>query len=166
VTNELTITIQGLNWDDIEQASFYEGEVQVRDLLKLIGQELTVHLLRSKEVEAPRLEVGGETYYCKAASPGHYQTLYGEVVVSRHLYQTSAGGTTLCPLERNCQLSFSSATPLLAEVVSFKLASAAAGEVAQDLAKSQEQNFKLADAEAQRCRGMISKEPAQRPRKY
>jgi len=136
VTNELTITIQGLNWDDIEQASFYEGEVQVRDLLKLIGQELTVHLLRSKEVEAPRLEVGGETYYCKAASPGHYQTLYGEVVVSRHLYQTSAGGTTLCPLERNCQLSFSSATPLLAEVVSFKLASAAAGEVAQDLAKS------------------------------
>ncbi len=43
VTNELTITIQGLNWDDIEQASFYEGEVQVRDLLKVIGQELTVH---------------------------------------------------------------------------------------------------------------------------
>jgi hypothetical protein len=36
----------------------------------------------------------------------------------------------------------------------------------QDLAKSQEQNFKLADAEAQRCRGMISKEPAKKPRKY
>jgi hypothetical protein len=136
VTNELTITIQGLNWDDIEQASFYEGEVQVRDLLKVIGQELTVHLLRSKAVDAPTLEREGKTYYRKDTSPGHYQTLYGEVVLSRHLYQTSAGGATLCPLELHCQLSFGSATPLLTEVVSFKLASAPAGEVAQDLAKS------------------------------
>jgi hypothetical protein len=44
LTNEVTITIQGLNWADIEQASFYEGEVQVRELLNLIGQELTGHL--------------------------------------------------------------------------------------------------------------------------
>jgi hypothetical protein len=136
VTHELTITIQGLNWDDIQQASFYEGEVQVRGLLQLIGQELTVHLLRSKAMDAPTLEGKGKTYYRKDASPGHYQTLYGEVVISRHLYQTSAGGATLCPLERNCQLSFGTATPLLTEVVSFKLASAPAGEVVQDLAKS------------------------------
>jgi hypothetical protein len=135
VTNELTITIEGLNWDDLGQASFYEGEVQVRDLLQLIGQELTVHLLRRKAVEAPTLEWEGQTYYRKDASPGHYQTLYGEVGLSRHLYQSSAGGATLCPLEVNCQLSFGSATPLLAEVVSFKLASAPAGEVAQALAK-------------------------------
>jgi len=136
VTNELTITIQGLNWEDTQQASFYQGELQVRDLLKLIGQELTMQLLRSKEVDTPTLEVGGETYYRKEASLGHYQTLYGEVVISRHRYQTNAGGATLCPLELNCQLSFGAATPLLAEVVSFKLASAPAGEVAQDLVKS------------------------------
>ncbi len=134
VTNELPITIQGLNWDDSEQASFYEGEVQVRDLLKRVGQELTVHLLRSKAMEAPPLEWEGKTYYRKDAAPGHYQTLYGEVVLSRHLYQTSAGGATLCPLERNCQLSCGAATPLRAEVVSFKLASAPAGEVAQERA--------------------------------
>jgi hypothetical protein len=132
----LTITIQGLKWDEIEQASFYEGEVQVRDLLKLIGQELTLRLLRSKAVDAPTLEREGKTYYRKDASPGHYQTLYGEVVLSRHLSQSSAGGATLCPLELYCQLSFGSATPLLTEVVSFKLASASASEVAQDLAKS------------------------------
>jgi hypothetical protein len=136
MTHELTITIQGLNWQDVEQASFYEGEVQVRDLLQLIGQELTLALLRRKAVESPTLDWEGKTYYRKAASPGHYQTLYGEVVLSRHLYQSSAGGPTLCPLGRNCQLRFGSATPLLAEVVSFKLASAPAGEVAQDLAKS------------------------------
>jgi hypothetical protein len=73
VTNALTITIQGLNWEDSEQASFYGGEGQVRDLLKLLGQELTVHLLRRKAVEVPTLTVGGKTYYRKAPSLGHYQ---------------------------------------------------------------------------------------------
>ena len=82
VTHELTITIEGLNWEDIEQASFYEGEVQVRELLKLIGQELTLHLLRSKAVDAPTLTVEGKTYYRKDASLGHYHTLYGEVGIS------------------------------------------------------------------------------------
>jgi hypothetical protein len=137
VTNEVTITIQGLNWEDLQQASFYAGEVQVRELLKVIGQELTFQLLRSKDVNTPTLQREGQTYYRKAATLGHYQTLHGEVALSRHCYQTSAGGATLCPLERTCQLSFGSATPLLAEVVSFKLASQTASEAAQDLAKSQ-----------------------------
>ncbi len=35
----------------------------------------------------------------------------------------------------------------------------------RDLASSKEQDFKIADAEAQRCRGMISKEPAATSRK-
>jgi hypothetical protein len=136
-THELTITIQGLNWAEVEQAAFYEGERQVRDLLRHIGQALTAQLLRSKAVDTPTLEWAGTTYYRKAATPGHYQTLYGEVVVSRHCYQSSAGGATLCPLERTCQLRFGAATPLLAEVVSFKLASQTASEVAQDLAHCQ-----------------------------
>jgi len=137
MTNELTITIHDLNWEQRQQASFYAGEVQVRDLLQLIGQELTVELLRSKEVTAPRLEHEGQTYYRKEATLGYYQTPYGEVGVARHLYQSSAGGQTFCPLEWNCQLSFGSATPRLAEVVSFKLASQTAGEVEQDLAQCQ-----------------------------
>jgi hypothetical protein len=137
VTNALTITIEGLNWEELQQASFYAGEVQVRELLKVIGQELTGQLLRRKDVDTPTLHWEGQTYYRKAATRGHYQTLYGEVVLSRHCYQTSAGGATLCPLERACQVRFGSATPLLAEVVSFKLASQTANEVAQDLAKSQ-----------------------------
>jgi hypothetical protein len=136
VTNEVTITIEGLHWDALGQGAFYEGEVQVQALLQLIGQELTVHLLRRKAVDSPTLDWEGQTYYRKAASPGYYHTLYGEIVISRYLYQSSAGGATLCPLEINCQLRFGSATPLLAEVVSFKLASAPAGDVAQDLAKS------------------------------
>lgn len=137
VTNDLTITIQDVDWEKSCHASFYAGEVRVRDLLQVIGQALTRELLGRKDVTAPRVEYGGQTYYRKEATPGHYQTLYGEVGVVRHLYQSSAGGETVCPLERSCQLSFGSATPLLAEVVSFKLASQTAGEVEQDLAKCQ-----------------------------
>lgn len=136
VTNELKITIQELDWEEIQRQDFYQGETAVRDLLKVIGQELTADLLRAKQEAAERLDWEGKIYYRKAASAGHYQTLYGEVVIARHLYQTSAGGETICPLESNCQLNFGSATPLLAEVISFKLAGATAAEVEQDLAKS------------------------------
>jgi hypothetical protein len=136
VATELTLTIRDMNWEEIQNVPFYEGECRVRALLQLLGQELTAPLLQSKDVSAPSLDLEGQTSYRKEASPGHYQTRYGEVVVSRHLYQTSAGGPTSCPLELNCQLSFGSATPLLAEVISFNLASLPAGEVEQDLVKS------------------------------
>jgi hypothetical protein len=136
-TNTVTITLQGLNWEACTQASFYRGEVQVRDALQVIGHAFTRELLRSKDVTTPRIEQDGQTYYRKAATPGQYQTPYGEVVIERHLYQSSAGGRTICPLEQQCQLRFGSATPRLAELLSFKLASQTAREVEQDLAKCQ-----------------------------
>lgn len=136
-TNEVTITLHGLNWEASTQAAFYAGEVQVRDVLQVIGQALTRELFRAKAVTGPAVDYEGQRYYRKAATPGHYQTPYGEVVVERPLYQSSAGGATICPLEQQCQLRFGSATPRLAELVSFKLASQTAREVEQDLAKCQ-----------------------------
>jgi len=143
-TNDLTITIPGVDWKAIEEGDFHKSEMTVRDLINLVGGELTANLMRSRDVEVERLELAGKTYYRKEASAGHYQTLYGEQVVERHLYQTSAGGETLCPLEINCQMIFGSATPLLAEVASFKLASMTAGEAERDLAKSH--GLKLSDS--------------------
>lgn len=137
MTHELTITIQGLSWEACQQAAFYTGEVQVRDVLQMIGRALTRELLQAKDVTTARVEQDGQTYYRKAATPGHYQTPYGEVVVERHLYQSSAGGATICPLEQQCQLRFGSATPRLAEIVSFKLANQTAREVEEDLGRCQ-----------------------------
>jgi hypothetical protein len=143
VTNVMTITIHELNWGEIQGLSFYKGEVTIRDLTNMIAQELTLDLMRTHLVDDPWLILNGETYYRKEASLGHYQTLFGQVSLSRHLYQTSAGGPTICPLEVNCQMRFGSATPMLAEVASFKLASATPGEVETDLAKSH--GLKLSD---------------------
>jgi hypothetical protein len=135
-TNEVTITVQELDWEAVERQSFYEGEGTVQEVLRLAGRELTARLLRCHADAAPQVEVADQIYYRKAASLGHYQTLYGPLALERHLYQTSAGGATICPFEEKCQLQFGAATPLLAEVISFKLASATAREVQHDLAKS------------------------------
>lgn len=135
-TNEVTIRLSELDWEAVERQSFYEGELTVQEVVRVTGQELTARLLRQQVVTAPQIEVAEQLYYRKAASLGHYQTLYGPLALERPLYQTSAGGATICPLEEKCQLQFGSATPLLAEVISFKLASATAREVVADVAKS------------------------------
>ena len=153
MTTELTITIQGANWEAIQGLDFYEGEASVRDLLKVVGQELIADLMTRQQVNLERVNFNEQIYYRKEASTGHYQTLYGEIAVERHLYQTSAGGETICPLEINCQMNFGSATPLLAEVMSFKLASATAGEVEQDLAKSH--GLKLSDSYLREVTGRV-----------
>src|SRR5262245_6486256 len=115
--------------------SFYQSEKQVQRIINHIGKELTREMLQSRDIDAKTIERDGQTWYRKDASTGHDQTLSGEILVSRHLSQTSAGGATRCPLEESCQLSFGAATPMLAEMLSFKVSAMTPGEVAQDLAK-------------------------------
>jgi hypothetical protein len=72
-TNEVTSTIQGLNWEACQQGAFYAGEVQGCDVVQVIGQALTRAVLGAKAVTPPRVEYAGQTYYRKAATPGQYQ---------------------------------------------------------------------------------------------
>jgi hypothetical protein len=133
---QLTITVTGVSWDELQGGSFYQGEQQVQHLVTTVGQELTRQLLVSKVTRPPRLQHAGQSWYRKADSLGHYLTLYGPICVSRPTYQTSSGGDTFCPLEADCQLTFGAATPLLAEILSFKLSALTAREVQQELAKT------------------------------
>jgi hypothetical protein len=135
-TNTLTVTLTEADWQAVRGGSFYQGEVSVQQILNVAGQALTTDLLEQYAVTDERWEQDGQTYYRKEASVGHYQTVQGEVTVSRHLYQTSAGGETVCPLEVKAGFKFGSATPRLAELLAFKVASATPREVAQDLKKS------------------------------
>jgi hypothetical protein len=130
----LTLTVTEADWEHLQQRSFYAGEQAVQPLVTSIGRELVRDLLQSKSVAPPLLEEE-ERWYRKAASIGHYHTLYGEIAVERHLYQRSTGGETRGPLEEVGQLSFASATPLLAEGLSFKGSAMTPNEVAQDVGK-------------------------------
>jgi hypothetical protein len=131
----LTITVTEADWEQTQQRSFYAGEQAVQQLVTAEGQAVVQELLQSKSQGEPTLEHEGQRWYRKAASTGHYHTLYGEVAVERHVYQTRRGGDTRCPLDEEGHLSFASATPLLAEVLSFKVSALTPNDVAPDLAK-------------------------------
>lgn len=57
---------------------------------------------------------------------------YGSVEIPRHVYQTSAGGKTYCPLDVNARIVTSS-TPRFAKIITHKYAGASAREVSEDL---------------------------------
>jgi phenylpyruvate tautomerase PptA (4-oxalocrotonate tautomerase family) len=131
----LTLTLSEVDFEKLALENFYQAEKRVQQIVNQVGQELTREILQSHDVDDQTIERDDQTWYRKEASLGHYQTLYGEVSVARHLYQTSAGGATRCPLEEACGLSFLAATPLLAETLGFKVSALPPGEVAQDLTK-------------------------------
>jgi hypothetical protein len=131
----VTITLSEVNFEKMALESFYQAEKEVQQIVNEIGKEMTLAILRSRDIDDKTIERDGQTWYRKEASTGHYQTLYGEVSLSRYLYQTSAGGATLCPMEEECGLSFLTATPLLAETLSFKVSALTPGEVAKDLTR-------------------------------
>jgi hypothetical protein len=132
---QVTITLSEVNFEKMALGSFYQAEKEVQQIVNDIGKELTRAVLRSRDIDDKTIERDGQTWYRKEASVGHYQTLYVEIAVSRHLYQTSAGGATRCPMEEACGLSFGAATPLLAETLGFKVSALTPGEVAKDLTK-------------------------------
>lgn len=132
-SKRVTITLNEVSIEKMAQESFYQAEKQVQQIVNEIGKELTREIMQSHDLDDKTIEHDGQTWYRKEASAGHYQTIYGKVSVSRHLYQTSAGGATCCPMAEACGLSFEAATPLLAETLSFKVSALTPGEVAQDL---------------------------------
>src|SRR6266542_5686903 len=87
---QVTITLSEIDFEKIALESFYQSEKRVQQIVNNIGKELTREILQSHDINDKTIERDGQTCYRKEASAGHYQTLYGEITVSRHLYQTSA----------------------------------------------------------------------------
>jgi len=61
-----------------------------------------------------------------------YETCFGKAEVKRHVYQSSGGGTTYCPLEERAQL-IEGATPKFAKTLSSKYAHLGVRLVTEDL---------------------------------
>ena len=64
-----------------------------------------------------------------------YQTPYGVAPVDRHVYRSSKGGKTHCPLDRDARVVVSS-TPRFAKLIAHKYAEFGAGRVLGDLAEN------------------------------
>lgn len=59
---QLTICLSEMELEKLTQASFYQAEQAVQQIVNQIGQELTVALLQSRAPTQPLLEPDGQTW--------------------------------------------------------------------------------------------------------
>ena len=109
-----------------------DAEERIGAALNEAGQVATQEALKRFDTDGAALMTGSIKWTSKGQEEKRYQTPYGAVPVARHVYQTSAGGKTYCPLERDARIVVSS-TPRLARMVSYKMAHNPITVVQQDL---------------------------------
>ncbi|MBF0299782.1 MAG: ISKra4 family transposase [Oligoflexia bacterium] len=142
----ISITVQYGN-------SMLENEEKIQAALNKGGVILSEEALKRFDTDGSPIKIGDIKFTSKGVVSKAYQTPYGEVVIGRHVYQTSSGGTTYCPLDDNARIVTTS-TPRFAKIISFKYSDHGSGRVVEDLrisngrevAKSYVQN--VADAVA------------------
>jgi hypothetical protein len=112
-----------------------DSEETIQTALNEAGVLATTAALEQFDTDGSPLEIGSTRWTSKGQEPKTYQTPYGEATVARHVYQTSEGGATFCPLERDARIIITS-TPRFAMQVSSKYADRAGGRVVDDLAQN------------------------------
>jgi hypothetical protein len=112
--------------------SLLATEQAIQQALNEAGLLATTEALQQFDTDGSPLQIGHTRYTSKGQEPKGYQTPYGEAVVARHVYQTSLGGATFCPLERDARIILAS-TPRFAQMVSHKYAEMAGARVVADL---------------------------------
>ena len=123
VTIHVTIPLNG---------PMLEAEEAIQDALNEVGVLAEKENLARFDTDGSPIQVGPVRFTSKGRSPEVYETPYGPVRVERHVYQTSQGGKTYCPMENDARLILN-ATPRWAKVVSYKYASMGADSVVDDL---------------------------------
>lgn len=123
--------------------SLLATEEVIQQALNEAGVLATAEALQQFDTDGSPLVFGSTTWTSKGQEPKAYQGPYGEVVVARHLYQTSQGGATFCPLEQDARILLS-ATPRFAKQLSHKYAEMSGGKVVEDLAGNHGRAISLA----------------------
>jgi len=112
--------------------SMLEFEEMLQDRLNAAGVLATQEGLRQFDTDGSPITIGSVTFTSKGQQPKDYQTPYGMATVERHVYQSSQGGTTYCPLDRDARIIVSS-TPKFAKMVASKYAEFGSARVQCDL---------------------------------
>ncbi len=112
--------------------SMLEAENAICDALNEVGTLASANFLKRFDTDGTQIVIGQTTLTSKGTVPKEYQTPYGATTVERHVYQSSKGGKTFCPLERDARI-VTSATPRFAMQLSHKYAEGSAGRVLDDL---------------------------------
>src|SRR3954462_6303707 len=107
-------------------------EQTIQDRLNQAGVVATQEALQQFDTDGAPITVGSIKFTSKGRLPKEYQTPYGVATVARHVYQSSQGGPTYCPLDRDARIVVTS-TPRFAKILSHKYAEFSSPRVQIDL---------------------------------
>ena len=113
--------------------SMLEQEERLMEALNAVGRAGARHLLGAFDAHGQPLVHEQRNWTSKGKVAKIYETPWGEVLLERHLYQTSSGGATFCPLEGRARIVGGTATPHLARSLGHKYANSNARAVVRDL---------------------------------
>src|SRR3954452_1679814 len=116
-------------------SSMLDFEEAIQRRLNEAGVLATTEALQRFDTDGSPIQVGDTKLTSKGKLVKEYQTPYGVAPVERHVYQSSRGGRTYCPLDRKARIVVSS-TPRLAKMVSHKYAEFGSARVIKDLAEN------------------------------
>ena len=112
-----------------------EIEESIQKALNAVGTLATEQALKRFDTDGSAIIFGDTKWTSKGQEPKIYQTPYGEATLTRHVYQTSQGGKTYCPLERAARIVITS-TPKFAKQISWKFAQGSSVAVQRDLSEN------------------------------
>jgi hypothetical protein len=123
ITIEVSIEIEN---------SMLKSEEMILDAVNEVGALATGEAIEQFDTDGSAIIKNSETWTSKGKKQKIYQTPYGVVKVSRHVYQSSLVRRTYCPLEDSARI-FVRSTPHFARMVSSKYANMPSTQVQQDL---------------------------------
>lgn len=125
---EISITVE-------LSGSLLQNEEQLQASLNEAGVAAMEHILERFDADGTPIVVAGQKLTSRGKFNQKYETPYGPVNVKRHIYQTSRGGRTYCPLEESSRMILN-ATPRYAKMISSKYSRIGADAVCEDLLES------------------------------
>lgn len=115
--------------------SMLEAEDAIQDALNRAGVVATEEALRRFDADGRPIQLGPTKLTSMGRVAKQYQTPYGVATIERHVYQSSRGGKTHCPLDQDARIVVSS-TPRFARLIAHKYAEFGAARVTTDLAEN------------------------------
>lgn len=115
--------------------SMLEMENLIQACVNQVGNLATQEALMRLDASGRPIKLGATKLTSKGKVLKEYQTPYGAVNLERHVYQSSSGGATYCPLDEKARIVIS-ATPKFAQMIAYKYASLSARELTEDLANN------------------------------
>lgn len=106
--------IRALRSDEVDLLTIEESIVL---RLKAIGAEMMADAMKRADTDAVEVLVDGERCGSRRTSRGTYQTVFGEIVIDRSVYQQAGRGRLRIPLDLRLGIVEGAYTPKLARVM-------------------------------------------------